>query len=187
MTEPNSSDGDGLQPTPPKVIEPKPPAGANGKKTVSFPSGNKETVKKVPIADGKSLSDDEFWLTARNITEKASREQQLTLARMVCGLLGANVSFPAARENRLLKEVKAASSVTQSTPKGPRAKKPENAALKNSAEYKEFVTAERELREAKAKLSIAKSDKTDPRVLKEAKRFEEARTKFLDLKKSTKH
>lgn len=164
----------GRQPTPPSQPPPQPPTEQKGGK------------KDVTSQTGQSLSDDEYWLTVRNITQKASREQQLTLARMVCGLLGATVSFPAARENRLLQEVKAASSATQKNPTGPRAKKPENAVMKSSPEYKEFVSAEKALREAKAKLSIAKNDKSDPRVQQEAKRFEEARTKYLDLKKKTK-
>jgi hypothetical protein len=160
-----------LQASPPTMPPPKTPAGLRGGK------------KDVASLTGQSLSDDEYWLTVRNITDKASREQQLQLARMVCGLLGANVSFPGARENRLLQEVKAAASVKQKNPTGSRAKKPENAALKSSAEYKEFASAEKALREAKAKLSIAKNDKLDPRVQQEAHRFEEARTKYLDLKK----
>jgi len=175
MSEEIKQDGEGRKPTPPTTKPPSPPKEQNGAK-----KGGKQSQTDT------ALSEDEFWLTVRTISTKASREQQLELARLISGLLGANVSFPSARENRLLQEVKAASSAKQNNPKGPRAKKPENAALKNSAEYKEFVSAEKALREAKAKLSIPKNDKSDPRVKQEAEAFENARTKFLDLKKSSK-
>jgi len=178
-----------LKGTPPNVPPPSAPAGAPSK---TEKKAVKINTNGVAIGKDKStnstskkkseLTDDEYWLTVKQVTEEASREQQLKLAKMLCGLLGANVSFPSVRENRLMKEIKKASPSKKEAPDGVKAKKPENAQLKSSAEFKEFEDAERALRAIKTKFSIAKSDKTDPRVQQEAKRFEEAKKKFLDLK-----
>lgn len=183
-----------LKGTPPSVPPPSTPTGVPPtavKKVVKNTDTNGETKGKSKTAnpDSKSadeLNSDEYWQTVKLVTEKASREQQLKLAKMLCGLLGANVSFPSVRENRLMKEIAKASPSKKEAPTGVKAKKPENAQLKASDEYKEFVKAENALRAAKTKFSIAKSDKTDLRVQQEANDFEEAKKKFLDLKSKLK-
>jgi hypothetical protein len=179
-----------IQQNNPKGSTPKDTQQGNPKEEIK-PSRPTEVGKGKTQKGGKSseVNRDVFWFILGKVTDEFSRDQKVELAKMIAGQLGAILSFPAAHEAQLRREVvrAAVDGAKTTVQQGPRqkAKKPLNAAIKATVEEKNLTAAQTALRDKRKELGLAKDDHQDPRLaelsnaLDKAKALHKAKTEEL--------
>jgi len=139
---------------------------------------------KLP-AGNKGVPSEAYWAIAQITSDIMDREQQLKLSRTLAGLNGASVAFPGARESAVRNEmVKLAQKGQKSMQKAQA--KPENIAMRGSAEEKSLHEAQKALREKRIALGLAKNDSTDARLSAEIAAVKKANADFQTKKATVK-
>jgi hypothetical protein len=153
-------------------IPPDPPT--SGEK-----GGSKGATKVSKGSQEKEVSDESFKATSWTAINDFSRDQQLKLAKLLAGSLGATLSFPNAKEASLRRELTkvAQKASAKSGQQQTQAAKPENAALKGSAVEKSLREAQKKLQAKKLELGLPK-DSEDSRLSEEIKAVKTANDAF---------
>lgn len=158
-------------------------------------------VTKPNPKGGSKIRDEVFNSVMVSAITCFTRDQQSTLCKALAGVLGAHVSFPEARDNRVrseLLELATGRVVAPVGPKGGKEKskpkektkkkekknpaKPGSREIRASPEAKQLAVAQSALRDERSRLGIPKGDLSDPRLKTFTDALEVAKVAYYQLR-----
>lgn len=149
---------------------------------------------------GSKIRDEVFDQVMISAITCFTRDQQSTLCKALAGVLGAHVSFPEARDNRVRGELLELITGKHNAPVGPKggkekskpkektSKKEKNPAkpgareIRASPEAKQLAAAQSALRDERSRLGIAKGDLSDVRLKSFTDALEQAKTAYYAVR-----
>lgn len=197
---PSKTGSETQSPKPPNVKPPAPPTAApDQRQTQSDPGVQKDKGKPKTKPQDDKVSDEEFHHFLVASTIRLDRDRQLVLAKALAGVVGGHLSFPEAREDRVRKELREQFAGKTSGPKtdSPKEKKVQekkeqkakgsakqtptklNAALRQTDEHKQLVSAQEALRAKRVELGVSKGT-SDPRLEELVGKLEKAKADLFE-------